>query len=124
VCNWVRASQDARSPNVMRDKYGFMLANFNQLVGKVHSFAFSLHCQQVFFSNDPNRRGWKVVCRTDVRGRKKDSLFLHRTSQLLEVGNDADFVGLQAPITDADMLRVPLNAGGAYIRMSTRRQQQ
>ena len=51
VCDWVRRSSDARFPNIRRDQYGFTMANFNRLDGKVHgsSFAFPLHCQQVFF---------------------------------------------------------------------------
>ena len=59
VCDWVKTSKDARYPNIKRDKYGFTVANINNMEGKVHanSFAFPLHCQQVFFSDDPRRRG-------------------------------------------------------------------
>ena len=73
VCDWVKASRDSRHLNIERDKYGFTVANFNHMDGRVHanSFAFPLHCQQVFFSDDPRRRGWKIVCRTNVRGRRR-----------------------------------------------------
>ena len=55
--------------NIQRDQYGFIVANFNCMDGKVHSnsFTFPLHCQQVFFSNDPMRSGWKIVCWTNLR---------------------------------------------------------
>ena len=55
VCDWVKATRDARYPNIQRDRYGFTIANFNHMDGKVHpdSFAFPLHCQQVFLSDDP-----------------------------------------------------------------------
>jgi len=71
LCDWVKVSHDVRYPTIERDRYGFTIANFNRMDGEVHtdSFAFPLHCQQVFFSDDPHRRGWKVVCRTDVRER-------------------------------------------------------
>jgi len=56
VCDWIRATHDARSPNIVRDQYGFTLANFNHMDGRVYadSFAFPLHCEQVFFSDDPH----------------------------------------------------------------------
>ena len=59
VCDWVRATKDARYPNIQRDQYGFTMANFNRMDGRIHadSFAFPLHCQQVFFSNDLQRPG-------------------------------------------------------------------
>jgi len=59
LCEWVRSTRDVRFPNLERDKYGFTVANFEHMDNKVHpdSFAFPLHCQQVFFSDDPIRRG-------------------------------------------------------------------
>jgi len=51
LCDWVRASRNHRDPNIIQDKYGFSIAHFNHMDGKVHgdSFAFPLHYQQVFF---------------------------------------------------------------------------
>ena len=118
VCDWVRASRDARSPNIVRDKYGFTLANFNHMDGKVHadSFAFPLHCQQVFYSDDPHKRGWKVVCRTDVRGRWTEPQFAMTISNVLHIGHDADFDGLQLPMLQSEPARLPQSVGGVYIR--------
>jgi len=120
VCDWVRTSRDARSPNIVRDKYGFTLANFNHMDGTVHcdSFAFPLHCQQVFFSDDPHRRGWKVVCKTDVRGRRGEPHFAHSTSTVFNVGNDGDFVGLSPPTVEVEPMRIPSVIGGLHIRMA------
>ena len=54
VRDWVRVSNDDCYPNIKKDEYGFTVANFNCMDGKVHadSFAFPLHCQQVFLSHD------------------------------------------------------------------------
>ena len=72
VCDWVRGSTSSHFPHVERDRYGFAIANFNHMDGKVHadSFAFPMHYQQVFFADDPQKPGWKVICCTNVRGRR------------------------------------------------------
>jgi hypothetical protein len=120
VCDWVRATRDARSPNIVRDQYGFTLANFNHMDGRVHadSFAFPLHCEQVFFSDDPHRQGWKVVCRTDVRGRRSEPLVVSNNSTVLQVGEDVHFVGLHPVVLEVEPQRVPSAVGGTYIRTS------
>jgi len=123
VCDWVLASRDAHTPNIVRDDYGFTLANFNHMDGKVHadSFAFPLHCQQVFFSDDIAQRGWKVVCQTEVRGRRAKPLVAENNFQVLQVGNDADFIGLQARVSEADAVRLPATTDGSYITATERR---
>ena len=57
LCEWVRAARNARFPNMECDRYGFSVANFEHMDIMVHpdSFAFPLHCQQVFFSDDLTR---------------------------------------------------------------------
>ena len=69
LCEWVKQTRDLRFPNIEHDRYGFTVANVNHMDTKVHSdsFAFPLHCPQVFLSDDLSRHGWKVVLRTDVR---------------------------------------------------------
>jgi hypothetical protein len=120
VCDWVRPSADPRHPNITQDQYGFTVANFNRMDGKVHSnsFAFPLHCQQVFFSNDPTRPGWKVVCRTDVRGRRGQLQTGHCLPRIIDVGHDADFVGLQPQMQDVESTREPATDGGMHIPAS------
>ena len=116
VCDWVRPSQDPRHPNIERDRYGFIVANFNCMDGKVHSnsFAFPLHCQQVFLSNDPTRPGWKIVCRTDVRGRRGQLQINQCMPNVIDVGNDGD-LGLQARVEDVEPTREPGADGVMYI---------
>ena len=120
VCDWVRQSQDPRHPNITRDQYGFTVANFNRMDGKVHSnsFAFPLHCQQVFFSNDPTRPGWKVVCRTDVRGRRGQLQTNQCFPNMIDVRHDADFLGLQPRMEDVEPPREPATDGGMHIPAS------
>ena len=117
VCDWVRPSQDPQYPNIERDRYGFTMANFNRMDGRVHSnsFAFPLHCQQVFLSNDPARPGWKIVCRTDVRGRRGQAQRNQGMPNLIDVRNDGDFLGLQPLVEDAEPTREPSIDGGMYI---------
>ena len=90
VCDWVRGTQDARFPSIQQDRYGFSLANFNHMDGTVHadSFAFPLHYQQVFFSDDTQRPGWKVICRTDVRGRRRRGHAPVTTPDMVQLHND------------------------------------
>ena len=117
VCNWVRPSPDARHHNIERDWYGFTVANFNHMDGKVHSnsFAFPLHCQQVFLSNDPTRSGWKIVCRTEVRGRRGQLQTNQCMPNVIDVGNDGDFLGLQPRVEEAEPTREPATDGSVYI---------
>lgn len=121
LCDWVQASRDARVPSVERDKYGFSVANFNHMDGRVHadSFAFPLHCQQVFFVDDPTRRGWKVICRRDVRGRRTAIQHQHPVANLVAVGNDDDFEGLQPPLMKTEPTRHAAPVGGSYVTAAT-----
>lgn len=121
LCEWVKATRDARFPNIDRDKYGFTVANFNHMDSRVHSdsFAFPLHCQQVFLSDDPTRRGWKVVLRTDVRGRRHPIHQPQPAANVIAVGNDDDFRGLQPTIQETEPLRRPAAAGGSYVTAAT-----
>ena len=120
VCDWVRPSQDARHPNITRDQYGFTVANFNRMDGKVHSnsFAFPLHCQQVYFSNDPTRPGWKIVCRTDVRGRRGQLHVNQCVPNIIDVRHDAEFVGLQPQMQEVEPTREPATDGGMHIQVT------
>ena len=117
VCDWVRVSNDDRYPNIKKDEYGFIVANFNRMDGKVHadSFAFPLHCQQVFLSNDTKRPGWKVVCRTDVRGRRGTLEVPESMPSMTDVGDDSNFAGLHAKKLEVEPDRQPNVVGGTYI---------
>ena len=67
-CNWVMANMVGHNATMKRDDYEFSLVNSDRLVSlSVKSFAFSLHVEQVFFANDLNNHGWKVVLRKEPR---------------------------------------------------------
>ena len=121
LCEWVKPTRDSRLPNIERDQYGFTVANFNHMDSRVHSdsFAFPLHCQQVFLSDDPSRRGWKVVLRTDVRGRRLPIHHAQPAATVIAVGNDEDFRGLQPTICETEPLRRPDQTGGGYVTAAT-----
>ena len=47
------------------------MANFNSVVPfGYESFAFLINCDQVLFFDDEDEPGWKIVLRTEVRGRR------------------------------------------------------
>ena len=89
----MKAKYNGPSPTIIRDDLDFTVANFNNMMD---SFAFPIHCQQVFFSEDPTRAGWKVVCHIDVRGRRGDLHFARPDIEMLAFGLDSSFHGLQA----------------------------
>jgi len=122
LCDWVSNSRDVRHPNVRRDKYDFTVVNFNHMDGKVHddSFAFSLHCEQVFFSDDPCKRGWKVVCRTDVRRRRKHLHVRNATNGFTNVGQDVLFASLQPTVLENEPIRTAATIGNRYITVPTK----
>ena len=110
VCDWVKANYRGRNATVKKDEWGFTIANFNAMVPfGYESFAFPVHCDQVFFSDVEEEPGWRVVLRTEVRGRRIDS---DRTEEeeipMFAMGSDIDFAGLRAPDiipeTEADPL--------------------
>ena len=99
VCDWVKANYRGRTATVKKDEWGFTLANFNTMVPfGYESFAFPIHCDQVFFSDEEDQPGWKVVLRTEVRGRRIDSeMEAEEEPEMFAMGSDADFAGLRAP---------------------------
>jgi hypothetical protein len=121
LCEWVKPARDAQFPNIERHRYGFTLANFNHMDSRVHSnsFAFPLNCQQVLLSDDPTRRGWKIVFCTDVRGRRQPIHFLQPTTAVIVVGNDEDFEGLQPTIQKTKLFKKLPAAGGMYVTTAT-----
>ena len=61
-CNWVMTNTVGHNAIMKRDDYGFSLVNFDRLVSlSAESFAFPLHIEHIFFADDLNNHGWKVV---------------------------------------------------------------
>lgn len=99
VCDWVKANYRGRNAIVKKDEWGFTVANFSSMVPYGYeSFAFPIHCDQVFFSDEEDEPGWKVVLRTEVRGRRIDSEMEEvEEIPMFAMGSDYDFAGLRAP---------------------------
>ena len=113
VCEWVKANYRGRTATVKKDEWGFTIANFNTLVPYGYeSFAFPVHCNQVFFSDEEDEPGWKVVLRMEVRGRRIDSEMEEEAeAEMFAMGADADFAGLRAPEIIAEGNPDPLPTG-------------
>ena len=101
LCSWIPGSPDIFNAKVERDRFGFVVGNFSRLMpAGPKSFAFPTQCQQVFFSNDESwndRRGgdWKVICGTDVRGRRGNLEMYRPDIEMLGLCRDEDFDGLR-----------------------------
>jgi len=95
-CNWVKANMVGPHATMKRDDYGFTLVNFERLIPySAQSFAFPLHVDQVFFVDNVNNRGWKVVLRKEPRSTRIASRKDDREEiQCLSIGKDADHRGL------------------------------
>ena len=113
VCDWVKANYRGRNATVRKDEWGFTVANFNTMVSYGYeSFAFPVHCDQVFFSDEEDEPGWRVVLRTDVRGRRVDSeMEEHEEIPMFAMGADLDFQGLRAPDEVPESNPDPLPSG-------------
>ena len=100
LCNWVRANYSGAGATMKCDAYGFTLVNFNHMLPIYEdSFAFPIHIEQVFFSNDPDSDdGWKVVLENEPRSRRvecaKDKM---AEVPCLTLGNDQNYSGLANP---------------------------
>jgi hypothetical protein len=113
VCDWVKANYRGRNATVKKDEWGFTLANFNTMVPfGYESFAFPIHCDQVFFSDVEEEPGWKVVLRTEVRGRRVDNdIEEDDPIPMFAMGADVDFEGLRAPEIMPETHQDPLPTG-------------
>jgi hypothetical protein len=113
VCDWVKANYRGRNVTVKKDEWGFTVANFNTMVPYGYeSFAFPVHCDQVFFSDEEGEPGWKVVLRTEVRGRRVDSeMEEHDEIPMFAMGADSDFQGLRVPEEVPEINPDPLPSG-------------
>lgn len=113
VCEWVKANYRGRSATVRKDEWGFTLANFNNMVPfGYESFSFPVHCDQVFFSDEEDEPGWKVVLRTEVRGRRIDNEMEDPDEHpMFSMGSDYDFEGLRVPESIPERNPDPLPTG-------------
>ena len=65
-----------------------------------------------FFSDDEDEPGWKVVLRTEVRGRRIDSeMEDEEEPKIFSMGKDVDFEGLQVPAEVPETYPNPVTGG-------------
>jgi hypothetical protein len=107
MCDWVKARLSRPNPTIKRDDYGFTTANNSEssLMGHCpESYAFPIHVQQVYFSEDRMNLGWKVVSKVEVRGRRGDRHYaLQYACGLLSVGRDFEFAGFNIPDSNVNL---------------------
>ena len=79
----------------------------------VTSHLLSLYiATKFFFSDEEDEPGWRVVLRTDVRGRRVDSeMEEHEEIPMFAMGADLDFQGLRAPDEVPESNPDPLPSG-------------
>ena len=113
VCDWVKANYRGRNATVKKDEWGFTLANFRSMVPfGYESLAFPIHCKQVFFSDDEDEPGWKVVLWTEVRGQRIDNeMEEEEDPEMFAMGRDDDFDGLRVPMEVPETFPNPLPGG-------------
>lgn len=114
ICAWVRANYHGQNATVKKDKWCFTLATFKSIVpfGR-ESFAFPMHCEQVFYVDARGDPGWKIVLRKEVRGKRiHEDVGAAKARTLFSIGNDMDHEGLQ---------RAEANPGDNWAPLPTRR---
>ena len=110
VCEWVKANYRGTNATVKKDEWGFTMANFNSLITfSYESLAFPKNCDQVFFSDDEDECGWKVVLQTEVRGRRIDNdMEEAKEAEIFRMGANNDFGGLSATSDNVEPDEDPL----------------
>lgn len=119
IGTWVRANYRGSNATVKKDQWGFTIANFTRTIpfGR-ESFAFPQQVEQVFFCDCVEAPGWKVVVRTEPRGKRVDANTADVGGGLLfRHGRDSEFSALRVPeVVSEDPL--PASENGRVIRMT------
>lgn len=118
IGTWVKANYRGPNATVKRDHWGFTIANFGRMIpfGR-DSFAFPSQVEQVFFSDCLESSGWKVVVRTEPRGKRVVANSTDEDGGLLfRHGRDSEFEGLRSPaIISEDPIQAP--TAGRFVRV-------
>ncbi|KAG0597359.1 hypothetical protein M758_UG331700 [Ceratodon purpureus] len=118
VGSWVRANYRGSNATVKRDRWGFTIANFNRMLefGQ-DSFAFPSQVQQVFYVDCSEAVGWKIVIRTEPRGKRVVGNTVEEESgDLFRHGRDSDFEGLRVQ-AEEDAVQGVRQDGGRVLRV-------
>jgi uncharacterized protein YacL (UPF0231 family) len=114
-CTWAQANRRGARATMKTDEYGFSLFRFDRLVPySADSFAFPLHVQQVFFSDEEENSAWKVVLRRQPRGARVESRAAGRPElHSLRLGRDEEYEGLrpQYAVLEAEVQTPDLSTG-------------
>jgi hypothetical protein len=71
-CEWIKRKDNRGNPTYVRDDARFLVVNFrHKLRNMSDPFIFPSQGTQVFFSDDPEKAGWKVVLRKEPRARRE-----------------------------------------------------
>lgn len=119
IGTWVKANYRGANATVKKDQWGFTGANFDRTIpfGR-DSFAFPSQVEQVYFPDCLELPGWKVLVRTEPRGKRIVATTLDVDGGLLfRHGRDNEYSGLRAPDTLSED-PAPATAAGRMIRLS------
>jgi hypothetical protein len=103
-CTWAQANKRGARATMKCDEYGFTLFRFDRLIPySADSFAFPLHVQQVFYVDDEDNNGWKIVLRRQPRGARVESSDGGRNDlQSVQLGRVEEHVGLRPEYTTVE----------------------
>ncbi len=118
LCDWVKTNYIGSSAMVKWDEYGFTFIKFTSLIPIFNqSFAFPLHVDQMFFSNDPKERGWKVVLKKEPHGKwvTEQVQFDPIEFDMFRPKNNDAYVGLQAPSSTDEAIQPTVIVEGSIV---------
>ena len=120
VALWVKANYRGINATVKKDRWGFTVANFNRMLDfGEDSFALPSHVQQVFYSECPKSPGWRVVIRTEPRGRRVVATSTDMQEGLLfQSTRDDESDALRVPDVVSEDPQESAN-GGQYVRVES-----
>jgi hypothetical protein len=71
-CKWAKRSDNRGNPTYTRDDAGFLVVNVRHSLPRMSDpFIFAAQATQVFYSDVPNKSGWKVVLRKEARAKRE-----------------------------------------------------
>jgi hypothetical protein len=93
-CEWIKREDNRGNPTYVRDDAGSLVVNFrHKLRNMSDPFIFPSQGTQVFFSDDPEKAGWKVVLHKEPRARRE----VVDTSDVF-ITTSVETSGLTAPV--------------------------
>ena len=118
IGTWVQANYRGQNATVKRDKWGFTIANVSRMVEfSVDSFAFPSQVQQVFYIDNNEAPDWKIVIRTEPRGKRVvGSIEEEEAGLLFRHGHNDEFEGLRVQPDDVEVVETG-PSGGRVLRV-------